>query len=94
MNAESFRKICELKQEIQLLLAERPELRPLQAEIDRLMAGAGSQHNRCVLITEMMKDKVAELSEHLPQLGNSLDSLVVEIKAKMEASDETEKKPD
>ena len=69
------KKIFLLKQEINKLLKERPELIELQKEIDKRMDFAGSQHNRCVIITEMAKESLKRLGEELERLV----SLQIEI---------------
>ena len=66
------KKIFEAKLEIQKLLKEHPELRELQNEIDRQMKGAVTQHNRCVIITRMLKDKAKELGKALRELEEEL----------------------
>jgi len=66
------KKIFELKQEIQKLLRENPDLIPLQQEIDRRLKNAGNNHNRLVIIDQMMKEKVSELK-------CSLDDLAIEL---------------
>jgi outer membrane murein-binding lipoprotein Lpp len=79
MNSKDFLKICELKQEIQVLLKARPELRQLQDEIDKLLAGAGSQHNRCVLLNRLMHDKIMELSEAFKPLCGMVGELQANV---------------
>jgi len=59
----NFTKIKYYRQQIRLLLMERPELRILQRKIDTAMQNAGNQHNRCVLLQIMMKDKIWELQK-------------------------------
>ena len=68
-------KIWELKQEINKLLTERPEYIPFQKRIDEMLKGAGSQHNRMILIKEMMFEKVNELNEQLQILSSNLNGL-------------------
>ena len=66
-------KMFLLKQELNKFLDEHPELKPMQAEIDNLLAGAGSQHNRNVFLSYMMRDKLLELKGKLVELNGVLD---------------------
>ncbi len=81
--------IFQLKQEINKLLEERPDLIPLQLEIDQMLKSAGNQHNRCVLLSELMKDKMQELSEQLELLKSNMISYGSELVqiSKIEKSD-------
>lgn len=62
-------KIFELKQEIARLLQERPEFIPFQKMIDERMEGAVSQHNRFVMLGQMMRDKLKELETALKDMN-------------------------
>ena len=58
-----------LKQEINKLLQEKPELRELQEKIDLELKKAGNnQINRCVIISQMMMESLKELNENLQEL--------------------------
>lgn len=57
--------IFELKTQLSEFLKKHPELRPMQAKIDEMLANAGNQHNRNVLLQQMMFDKVKELEKAL-----------------------------
>ncbi|HTY24244.1 MAG TPA: hypothetical protein VMC85_14010 [Desulfomonilaceae bacterium] len=46
-------------------LREHPELREFQRKIDARLNGAGSDHNRLVLIHELMMDSLGNLSREL-----------------------------
>ena len=59
MNSE---QIFKLKQEINLLLEERPQYKPFQSMIEEKLKNAGSGHNRLILIHSMMMDKLLTLS--------------------------------
>ena len=50
------------------LLDEHPELRPFQEEIDRCLAGAGSQANRLAVMAVMLEAKLKELQEQVLRL--------------------------
>jgi len=58
----NFTKIKYYRQKIRILLMERPELRPLQREIDRILSNSGNQHNRCVLLQIKMKEQIYKLT--------------------------------
>lgn len=60
--------VFEAKQKLNKFLQENPELKPMQAEIDKMLSGAGTQHNRMVLLHHMMMDKVKELSKAIKTL--------------------------
>ena len=57
--------IWELKQEINKLLEERPELRPLQEELEAELRKAGSKENRAALAYSLMVSKLNELNDLL-----------------------------
>lgn len=67
-----FAKIKALREELNQLLNEHPELKLLQRRIDKLMAGAGNKHNRCVLTQDLMLDS-------LKRMGEALESLIQEV---------------
>lgn len=58
-----FNKIYSLRQEIHKLLQEKPELLPLQEAIDKALQNAGSQYNKCAIITDMMLKSLHKLAE-------------------------------
>lgn len=62
------RKIFELRQEINKLLRGRPELRPLQEEIEERINKAGSPENRAVMAYILMVEKVKQLNAELKTL--------------------------
>jgi seryl-tRNA synthetase len=72
-------KVFELKRAIQALIKERPELAAFQKEIDKTLAGAGSQHNRMVLLQRMMREKQQELNSVLNTLKEELLKWAAEI---------------
>lgn len=63
-----------LKKELNLYLEENPHLKPYQKKIDEMLSGAASQHNRMVLLDQMMKDKVLELVIELNKLKGIIGS--------------------
>ncbi len=68
-------KIFQLKQEISKLLEERPELSPLQERLDLVLKSAGTQHNRLVMINQLMMDSMNDLKSKMESLGLALDRL-------------------
>jgi hypothetical protein len=64
-----------------LFLRKHPELIPLQKKIDERLGGARSEHNRLVLIHEMMMDSVKVLAESLKLMIRSLRELDRRIQA-------------
>lgn len=70
-----MKTIFEIKKERDDFLREHPELRSLQAKIDSKMSGAVSQHNRMVIIHDMMMDSSRLLQEKLDELIVQLDIL-------------------
>lgn len=57
-----FEKIKELRKQIKELLKEKPELQPLQDEIDAAMKKVGGNtHNRCAVLQDMMLTKWMEI---------------------------------
>ena len=63
--------IWELKQEINKLLEERPELRPLQEELEAELRKVGSKENRAALAYSLMVSKLNELNELLKSCKSS-----------------------
>ncbi len=52
-------------------LADHPELKPLQREIDEMLRKAGSRHNRLVMIRNLMMDSFFDLNDKLQSMvGN------------------------
>ncbi|MEW6137296.1 MAG: hypothetical protein AB1733_03615 [Thermodesulfobacteriota bacterium] len=49
-------------------LSEHPELRGFQRDIDEMLGSAGSDHNRLVLIHNLMMDAVRKLDDQLHSL--------------------------
>jgi aspartate ammonia-lyase len=57
------------------LLKEKPELAELQFKINDILAGAGTQQNKNILLRNLMLDSMNELREKLDDLQVSLKSL-------------------
>jgi hypothetical protein len=52
-------------------LANHPELKPLQLQIDEMLRKAGSRHNRLVMIRNLMMDSFLYLNDRLQSMvGN------------------------
>lgn len=68
-------KIFQLKQEINKLLEQKPELKELQKKIDYELEKAGNQQNRCAVISEMMIDSFKELNKNLNQIKQITESI-------------------
>lgn len=54
------------------LLARRPDLRPFQEEIDRLLAGAGDARNRMAVLEFLMEAHLMRLKRTLTALSDLL----------------------
>jgi len=63
-----FPDIKKYQEEINKILDERPEFREFQENIETELEKAGSQHNRNVVLQNMMIEKVNELKEKLREL--------------------------
>jgi hypothetical protein len=73
MGVVEFPKIKELQEELARLLEERPEFKPLQAEIDEALKKAGNNKiNRNVVIQTMMMQKMKELQQKMLEMAESL----------------------
>lgn len=70
-----IKRVFELKQQLNAFLNEHPELKPLQAKIDQVLAGAGSQANRNVLLHNMMKKSTNDLGTALTTLASDVSRL-------------------
>jgi hypothetical protein len=57
------------------LLKENPQLKELQFKINDLMAGAGTQSNKNILLKKLMIESMRELQEKLNELENDLITL-------------------
>ena len=68
-------KLYELIKARDALIKERPELEALQIELERRLRGAGTTHNRCLIIKQMMMESMNRLSEEMTELSNLLNSL-------------------
>lgn len=68
-------KVHEFIEKRNALLKEKPELLELQQKIDDVLAGAGSSHNRMVLLKKMMMESVAELQKSLNELHSAVEKL-------------------
>ncbi len=62
-------KQAEALLERDLFLREHPELTEFQRKIDERLRGAGSAHNRLVMIYEMMMDSFMELNAKLQEMS-------------------------
>lgn len=69
MDSEAYFKA---KSNLNQFLAENPRLKPMQAEIDRVLDSAGNNHNRLVILKKLMMDKVKELENALLDLADEL----------------------
>jgi hypothetical protein len=76
MSDIDFELIKRLNDEKRALLEARPELASLQAEIDRELAKAGSQANRCAVMNRLMKQSFNQMTTQLVGLGDKLKELV------------------
>jgi hypothetical protein len=68
-------KLQELLAAREALLIEKPELRELQFTINDILAGAGTQQNRMILLKKLMLESLAELHTHTEQLSTTLHTL-------------------
>lgn len=55
--------VFEAKKQLNDFLREHPHLKPMQTEIDKLLKGAGSQHNRNVLLHRLMLENIGKLEK-------------------------------
>lgn len=55
--------IFEAKRELNDFLREHPELKADQAAIEELLKGAGSQHNRNVVLQQLMAQNISKLGK-------------------------------
>lgn len=63
-------KIFQLKQQINKLLEERPELKEFQKEIDKTLSQYGDdKHKRMVALEQMMYDHMHRLTYHMRELS-------------------------
>jgi hypothetical protein len=67
---ESSRSAKALK-ERDRFLADHPELKPLQREVDDMLRKAGSTHNRLVMIRNMMMDSFLDLNDRLQSMAGN-----------------------
>lgn len=70
------KRIFELQMEINRLLEERPQYKPLQEEITNKLKNAGNTHNRLVLMHTLLMEKVAELHLALKEF-NKIDPKIL-----------------
>lgn len=71
------KKIEELMEARRKLLEERPELQEIQDKIDKALEKAGSnQHNRCVIIQNMMLDTWYKMLPATKDLEEALKPLL------------------
>ena len=80
-----FEKIKELRQEINDMIAERPELQALQDEVDAALAKAGNNHQRRIqVIQEMLMNRwhtAMEPMKDLVRLSNGQPTIQQETDA-------------
>lgn len=76
-----FKTMKRLRGEICRLLEERPQLQALQGEINQRLRNAGSQHNRLVVISQMMLEKFAELNGELRRLDWYVETCAPHLKS-------------
>lgn len=57
------------------LLKENPSLKELQFKINDLLAGAGTQQNKNILLKKLMIESMNELQHNLDELANDLAKL-------------------
>ena len=62
------KRYFELKQELNKFLEENPHLKELQKEIEEKLDKAGSDHNRMVVIQEMMMESLRDLGDNFKKL--------------------------
>lgn len=62
MNTLHDPKLYELLEKRKEFLKKNPELVSYQEKIDVILSGAGSQHNRSILLQKMMAEQIAILS--------------------------------
>lgn len=65
-------KAFSAKKELQDFLNEHPQLKPYQKAIDKLLDNAGNQHNRIVILRQLMTDKMKELRKAMHELKDCL----------------------
>ncbi len=68
LEAVSSQKHAEALSERDRFLKSHPSLTSLQDKIDRKLAGAQSEHNRLVLIHQLMMDSFRELDAKLQSI--------------------------
>lgn len=68
-------QVFRYKQEIAALLEQRPDMANYQRNIETILKGATSSHNRMVLLKNMMAQKVFELEEAFKLLRIELEKL-------------------
>jgi hypothetical protein len=67
---ESSRSAKALK-ERDRFLANHPELKPLQRDVDDMLRKAGSTHNRLVMIRNLMMDSFLDLNDRLQSMAGN-----------------------
>ena len=73
-------RMFKLKRELNEFLEQHPELRTMQAEIDKALAKAGNANNRMSVLHGMMMDKVRELKDALNGVKESAEKAIEMIK--------------
>lgn len=65
-------ELTEALEERERFLSEHPELEKLQKDIDRRLKNASTDHNRMVVIHDLMMDSFLELDNKLQALVSKL----------------------
>ena len=87
-----FVKIKKLREQINDLIRQRPELQVLQDEIDKELAKCGTnRHNRCVVIQNMMLTKWKEIVPMAEQLTDACKNLTENVAEAIEIQKEIDK---
>jgi hypothetical protein len=72
--------VFQAKQALNKFLNENPHLKPMQKQIDEMLQGAGSQHNRMVLLGQKMKDNQDKLVQELNKFTVLVSRVVEHLK--------------
>jgi len=76
----SFEPMKRQRGEINTLLQDRPQLQAVQAEINAQLSTAHSQHNRLVIVSQMMLEKFSELNRELKKLDWYIETCAPHLK--------------
>lgn len=69
-------KVWELQRKLNEFLEEHPELREYQDKITKTLQGAGSSHNRLVLLRQMMVEKTMEIQEKFQEIQSLCQKVI------------------